>query len=675
MIKQIQAENAEMQPNSKEIKILKEYFPSCFSSDGNFDFLHFKSLLKDKVSIQNEGYELNFLGKSYAKLLASLDTETIIEPDKEHNLKPENSNSENIYITGDNIDGLKHLLKSYSGKVKCIYIDPPYNTGTDGFVYNDKFNFSVAELVNRLSIGEDEATRILDLAKRGSASHSAWLMFMYPRLVLARDLLSKDGVIFISIDDNEQANLKLLCDSVFGEENNISNLVWEKKKKGSFLSNDITNIKEYILVYSYNKDLFTGLIGEINKETETYPCVNSDNARDIRIIKPGIKSNYKEKDYFLPKGSIISDTTMNLELKSDLVILDGKLNKELIIEGNWRYQQSEMTRFAENDDLYITRDLYLRRIVSDPRYKGLKDLLLRIGEDENSILHYDIDIENLQKTGWGSNEDADEEQRLLFGIQSLMSYPKPVILIMKLLASIRDKNLFVCDFFGGSATTSEAVKRLNTIDNGNRKYIIVQIGEDLDNRLQESSIDEKSKIMKVIDFLDANSYPHTLNYIGIERIKRAAKKIKEQYPDTTVDLGFKHYTLHDLSDTALERITQFKPDENLIFQNIYEEFGIETILTTWMVNDGYGFTAKPQELDLDGYKVWYYKKHVYLIEPGLTEDATCRLFEKYSEEGAFTPENIVMFGYSFNLTEFNMIQLNLKSLRDGNFKTNLDIRY
>ncbi len=190
MIKDIMVANETVTPNQKELDILRENFPSCFHSDGSFDLTRFSEFLKDKVNVTKEGYELKFLGKNYARMLASLDTETVIVPDEAHNSLPENVNSENVYISGDNLDGLKHLLKSYAGKIKCIYIDPPYNTGTDGFVYNDKFDFSVEYLVEKLSIDKEQAEHILDLTRRGSASHSAWLMFMYPRLQLARELLS-----------------------------------------------------------------------------------------------------------------------------------------------------------------------------------------------------------------------------------------------------------------------------------------------------------------------------------------------------------------------------------------------------------------------------------------------------------------------------------------------------
>ena len=221
MIKEILTNNQDVKANTNKLTALREHFAGCFDSDGAFDLERFKEMLRDEVDLKSEGYSLNFLGKDYANLIASVDTTTVVVPDVEHNSKPENKDSENIYISGDNLDALKHLLKSYAGQVKCIYIDPPYNTGTDGFVYNDRFSFTSEQLQKRLSIGDDEAQRILDMTSRGSSSHSAWLMFMSPRLQLARQLLSKDGVIFISIDDNEQANLKLLCDYVFGEENFI----------------------------------------------------------------------------------------------------------------------------------------------------------------------------------------------------------------------------------------------------------------------------------------------------------------------------------------------------------------------------------------------------------------------------------------------------------------------
>ena len=259
MIKETLKENETVKPNSREMAVLKEHFASCFNGDGSFDLEKFKAKLGENVSVSNEGYELDFLGKNYARLLAAVDTTTVVVPDEEHNAKPENAKSKNVYISGDNLDALKHLLKSYAGKVKCIYIDPPYNTGSDGFVYNDSFNFSATEIAAKLNLDEEKAQRILDFTKRGSASHSAWLMFMLPRLVLARDLLSKDGIIFISIDDNEQANLKLLCDDVFGEENFLAILPRRTKSGGGSAADAFAVEHDYVCVYARSSSALDAL--------------------------------------------------------------------------------------------------------------------------------------------------------------------------------------------------------------------------------------------------------------------------------------------------------------------------------------------------------------------------------------------------------------------------------
>ena len=262
MIKGIIDSNETVKPSDRAIGILHQFFSDCFNNEGKFDIERFKTRISEDVSIIDEGYELNFLGKSYALLLSSIDTTTVIVPDVAHNSKPENADSQNIYISGDNMDGLKHLLKSYAGKVTCIYIDPPYNTGSDGFVYNDNFNFTSEELQVKLSIDKEQADKILDLIKRGSASHSAWLMFMMPRLQLAKDLLTEDGVIFISIDDNEQANLKLLCDHIFGEENFLSQIIVQANKRGQTYK-QLAKTHEYLLVYARSEST---IVNELKKE-------------------------------------------------------------------------------------------------------------------------------------------------------------------------------------------------------------------------------------------------------------------------------------------------------------------------------------------------------------------------------------------------------------------------
>ena len=355
----------------------------------------------------------------------------------------------NFLLEGDNLHSLKLLEKTHKGKIDVIYIDPPYNTQNKDFIYDDDM------------VGLDDGFR-----------HSKWLSFMMRRIEVAYSLLSSKGVIFISIDDNEVSQLKLLCDEVFGERNFVAQLVWEKKKKGSFLSNQITNIKEYVLVYCKSYTEFEGLIGEINNNTETYPCINASNKRAVCKVSKGIKSNYKEKDYIVKAGTVISDSTMNIKYLTDLIIKDGVVVEDFEVEGNWRYSKEAMYEYSMKNELYITNALYIRRIVSEPRYKTLKDLLPRVGDDDTASYDAEINSDNLFESGWGSNEDADNEIIKIFGKQKVFNYPKPTRLIKKLLCSTRMKNAIVLDFFAGSGTTGQVVMELNREDGGNRRYIL-----------------------------------------------------------------------------------------------------------------------------------------------------------------------------------------------------------
>ena len=484
--------NAETETNNEngEVERLLQEF-SCTVVDG-----------------YEERYQFTWPDKKKSVLLANAPINKTLRPCREESV--DFDTTENLYIEGDNLEVLKLLQETYLGKIKMIYIDPPYNTGND-FVYEDDFAQSTDEYLANSGQFDEDGNRMVQNTESNGRFHTDWLNMIYPRLRIAKNLLAGNGVIFISIDDNEIENMKKLCDEVYGATSFVAQLVWEKKKKGSFLSKSITNVKEYILVYCKNIDGFEGLIDEINHEEETYPCINAVNKRELRTIPAGIESKYRDKDFFMPKGSEISDTTMSIVLHSDLVIKNGVLAEELTLEGNWRYSQAAMKEYALKKELYITRDLYLRRIVRETRYKTMKDLLSRVGED-TEIAHTEmVDTKNLNSSGWGSNEDADEELRLIFGIQKLMDYPKPVRLLLKLLASYRGSDDYiVLDFFSGSATTAHATIKLNAQDGGKRKFIMVQLPE---------LTDEKSPAYKA-------GYK-TICEIGKERIRRAGAKIKQ----------------------------------------------------------------------------------------------------------------------------------------------------
>lgn len=588
----------------ENFKRLAEMFPNAVTEakDENGEVVRAidKDVLMQEINTKvvdgkEERYQFTWPDKKKSVLLANAPINKTLRPCREESV--DFDNTENLYIEGDNLEVLKLLQETYLGKIKMIYIDPPYNTGND-FVYNDEFGISSEEW-NEVSGNYDEdgnqiAGKLEKNAESNGRFHTDWLNMIYPRLRIAKDLLAGNGVIFISIDDNEIENMKKLCDEVYGATSFVAQLVWEKKKKGSFLSKSITNVKEYILVYCKNIDGFEGLIGEINDEEETYPCINAVNKRELRTIPAGIESKYRDKDFFMPKGSEISDTTMSIVLHSDLVIKNGVLAEELTLEGNWRYSQAAMKEYALKKELYITRDLYLRRIVRETRYKTMKDLLSRVGEDTEIAHTGTVDTKNLNSSGWGSNEDADEELRLIFGIQKLMDYPKPVRLILKLLASYRGSDDYIIlDFFSGSATTAHATIKLNAQDGGKRKFIMVQLPE---------LTDEESPAYKA-------GYK-TICEIGKERIRRAGQKIRKeqlgiknesdnsslQTPNSSLDTGFRVLKC----DTSNMKDVYYNPAEyepslfSSLEDNIKEDRTPEDLLFQVMLDLGILLSSKIQ---------------------------------------------------------------------------------
>lgn len=681
MIKDIEKNNENVAINDKEIAVLKEHFSACFKVDGSFDLERFKEELKEKVDIVHEGYELKFLGKSYAKLLASIDTTTVITPNTEHNNLPENSTSENIYISGDNLDGLKHLLKSYEKSVKCIYIDPPYNTGTDGFVYKDNFNFTIDELQDKLSVDENQAKRILDLTKRNSASHSAWLMFMFSRLQLAKDLLTDDGVIFISIDDNEQSNLRLLCDDIFGEENFISQIIVQSNKRGQTYK-QLAKTHEYLLVYVRSE---TSIINEFTKELSTNTktdLLGDYSERELRNRNPKY-GKFNRPNLYYPiyvHSSLIDEngySPVSLERTLEYSIEVIPLNSEGV-QSCWRWGTK---KFKDNvgDSSMLSNVVGRVKTTGEfgiyEKYRKGTFKAKTIWFDDVEITEEDEEDDGIwDETGVITEQGSTELRKYDMG--DVFDFPKPTFLIKKVLSLGSNLDSICLDFFSGSASMAESVLSLNSV-NGNRKFISIQLPENFDIKLARVPVSEKPKIQKIIDFLDSNSYPHTLDYIGIERIKRAVKRIKGD-SKAEIDYGFKHFILNEPNQNTLDKCDTFDKTGLLGDATILDDFGAETVLTTWLNNDGYGLNAKIQTIDLNGYEAFYCSKHLYLINPDFNQEAMIALFDKYNSVSSFNPENIVLFGYSFiewSITE--MLEKNLKILNDSekNLKINIDVRY
>lgn len=610
MIKNVIDNNKNVDINAEKMNRLKELFPNCFNSNGDFDIYTFGEELKENTSVVKEGYGLNFLGKNYAKYVTSLDTETILVPDEENNIKEENKNSENIYISGDNIDALKHLVKSYSGQIKCIYIDPPYNTGSDGFAYNDKFNLTIEKLIDVLDVTEDEAKRIYNMTNNKSNSHSAWLTFMYPRLYVAKLLLKENGVIYISIDNNEQAQLKLLCDSIFGEENFISNFIWQKNFAPKNDNKYISDSTEYILLYAKNKEKFSrGLLPREEKHNKGYSNPDND-----------------------PRGAWTSGSMLATSYSStgvfEIISPNGK--KNIPPSGKcWRFSKDTVQKLMSENKIWWGND-----------GNGVPRIKRFLNEMPDGIVPQNL----MLYTEAGSNQEGNLELKKLFDAQ-VFDYPKNTKLLMRLLsiANLNNDDI-ILDFFGGSSTTAHAVMKYNVKNKIKCKYILIQ--------LEEKYVDKTGKY-------DFNS----IDKLGQERIRRAAKKIKEE-TNADIDYGFKHYTIKDVNTNTLDKLEKFEPNYVISDASILDEFGTNAVLTTWMTEDGYGLTDRYEKLELEDYTAYKCQNTIYLLNWNISDLFIKALIEKYETEENFDCNRIVMFGYSFTLNEIQTLKDNLQQVKN-----------
>ena len=643
MIKEQLENNENVKPNTKLLNLLKENFPDFFDKYNNFKIDKFKNALKsDEINITKEGYELNFLGKSYARFQTSTETETIISPLTDHNNKDENKNSENLYIIGDNLDALKHLLKSYSKKVKCIYIDPPYNTGSDGFVYPDNFKFDSATLSNKMGIDEEEAERIIDM--RGKSTHSAWLTFMYPRLVLARELLSDDGVIFISIDDNEHANLKLICDEIFGEENFVNNFTWLNNLTGRQISGiGAAKTNEPILVYSKSKESASTFNIDITFAKKYMPdaykgfnfTIEEDNYGKYkkgdtlynhnRKFNEETRRNLVYSIYYDEINNSFHPENPDLDKTNLIEILPHKNNDGIHKFHAWRWSKEKVINEQYN-------------LIAEKKSNGEYEIYTK-NRNYNQTTLKDI-ITNISN---GDNEISSLFETKVF------EYPKSTLLLSTLLGTM--DNSLILDFFSGSATTAHAVMKLNAEDGGNRKYILVQLPEE---------IEESKPAFKA-------GYK-TIDEIGRERIKRAAQKIKEE-TNADIDYGFKVVKLENVQEDTLDRLESFDPNV-LVSDDYVNDFsnedssGLETILTTWLNQDGYGLHAKWQDFKLVNYIAHHYSNSLYIVNEGIESSDISRLIEMI-ENNEFNITRIVIYTYSLPFTIINELKTNIKNLRNN----------
>ncbi|HEZ6596909.1 TPA: site-specific DNA-methyltransferase [Neisseria meningitidis] len=573
--------------NSTQLEQLKKLFPACFDADGNFLIDRLQAEIAPQTDIGREFYEMNWLGKSYARLLRNLPPETLISEDKTHNAKPENAGSQNLLIRGDNLEVLKHLKNAYTNSVKMIYIDPPYNTGSDGFVYQDDRKFTPAELARLANIDEDEAARILDFTDKGSNSHSAWLTFMYPRLYVARELLREDGVIFISIDDNEAAQLKLLCDEVFGEGNFVASFIWNNKYTVSN-DTDVSYQHEHILCYAKNRNIFSlNLLDRTDKQNKDYK--NRDNDP---------KGAWKATPLHARSGSNNSIYTITFPNGITWTAPTG------------RYPRYSKARLQE---LYNEGALYFNKNGGIDKKTYLNEV--RDGVTCGTFWSYE-DV--------GHSHGNNEELAEMLG-KGIFNDPKGIALLERIikLATAKDNGDIILDFFAGSGSTAHAVMKFN-LDKGNRNFILVQINEE-----------PKAEAKKA-------GYP-TIFDITKARIEKAAAKIRAENPDYTGDLGFKIFQTADNFRQHPDK--DFSPEQpDLPLNDELSEEQLQTLLTTWTLYDGAALTTPVEPVRLGDYTAYLCEKRLYLMNASFTSADLLAFIRKLDDDADFNPNRVIVFG-------------------------------
>ncbi|WQR71100.1 site-specific DNA-methyltransferase [Helicobacter pylori] len=536
------------QENNPLFDMLLKNFPQTIK-DGQVSLSAIKMLLGFNESMNDiSGYELTWTGKGLANALYSEPCQKQLK--LQESFTPQTSASKhpnNAIIIGDNLDALKLLKSAYSEKIKMIYIDPPYNTGNDDFIYPDNFRQDYQKILREVGLmeidenGKETESESLKFFKntQGSGTHSGWLSFMLPRLKLARDLLKEDGVIFISIDDNECANLKILCDEIFGEDNFVACAVWHKKDNASFLGKDIIDLLEYVLIYkksaSFNGTRDCLIDTEKHRELITKPSKIGERIfkKDCCLIENGDFTGLLEKGSYGSKQFC-------MEILEDVEIICGIPKNDIKIKGRFCWTQSSL----DNETLKGGR-------IEIKSIKGMKPIFYKNFDDSIPYRPMRNLLSKKIEKDVATNNDAANEIKEIFDDLPLFEYPKPSKLIKKFIRNVTSTNSndIILDFFAGSGTTAHAVMELNAEDKGNREFILVQIDEEI--KEYKSAYDFCKNVLK--------STKPVISDITIERVKRAAQKIIESSKDSGLDLGFKVYTLQDKAQITndKEEITLF----------------------------------------------------------------------------------------------------------------------
>ncbi|CEN47568.1 site-specific DNA-methyltransferase [Capnocytophaga canis] len=461
---------------NKLIDFIKEHYPQVLK-DGELNLAELKSVLGLPIDEKVNGYGLNFVGRGVAR--AKYAQETQKELLLNRTLSKDIDTTQNMVLKGDNLDSLKLLKPHYSGKIKCIYIDPPYNTSSDEFVYPDKFDREEAEVLGIADNLSEEDFDRMEFSFKTKKSHNGWLAFMYPRLLLARDLLAKDGVIFISIDDNEQANLKLLCDEIFGEENFVADFIRKTKSTTNDAKTGVNYQHEFLLCYAKNIEKIDRLKGGL-KDTTKYTNPDNDPNGRWAVTDPSAKSGNFQNGYF----PVINPYTGKEDYPPKGMF--------------WRFSKNTIQKHIDEG-----RICFKKEHKPDERgfiYKRyLKDL---------KTLDSTLDSLNFTDNKY-MNQVATKELKEMELVE-YFSYPKGVKFVYDIISSCTQDNDIILDFFAGSGTTGHAVMALNAEDGGNRKFILCQIDEPI--------AEGKPAYQFCID----NDLPPVISSITIERLRRVS---------------------------------------------------------------------------------------------------------------------------------------------------------
>ncbi len=668
MIKDNKNYNEKVKPNTEFLNELKSKLPQFFInekydeegnliSEGFFDIERFQeSLRENNINEIKEGYQLSFIGKDYAKKQAGEKPTTVVVPDNEHNQEEINKNSKNLFFTGDNLEVLRHLQNNYRNSIDVIYIDPPYNTGNDGFVYPDSFEYSDEVLQDVFGLNENELYKLKSI--QGKSTHSAWLSFMYPRLVLAKRLLNKDGIIFISIDDNEQSNLRIQLNELFGEDNSET-FIWKKKGGAGNTEKIIGTLTEYILCSFVNK--VSGVLNYQSLERE-YKYEDDKGKYNIEGVEKTNEGTYKRKTM----NFIITDPKTNIQFKPR----HGK---------RWTMGIDSINNAIKEDRLFFD-------------YKKMRVGIIKREKDylKSRNVYYNL------LTDLGSLKSAKNEVGELLGNREIFDTPKPIALIKHLIDISTNKNSVILDFFAGSATTADAVMQLNAEDGGNRQFIMVQLDEPT-----YVETDRNTRIARKGSETAFNAGYMSIDEISRERIKRASQKIRDDKGLTlpeNFDGGFKHYRVVKPTQASINDLETYDPNTGMFvdskgmqvafsesgFDDMIQPFsseglgvygdatGVDTILTTWMIQDGYKLDNEVHQLEIDCYNVFYVEPtRVYLIGNNWNSNNTKMLLNKIGNYD-LNVQTVVIYGYSFGLESIRELELGLKQLPN---KVNLVKRY